>query len=177
MENSCKFRRLHEAVCDLCHKDAHIQNFLPAIVETEKSMNSEIESLMYRVAMIRSEFQAKVVDDIIHIERPDIQAMRDLSEEVARLNDLIDETKTKSEKVVAANEARARRFGAAFEKSGLGDVLGEPPTRLYVDFRDNSILINGKSVVDAIVPAGDPGVQAWRRFIQELSDSDDERDG
>ena len=176
LENSCKYKSLHEVVCDLCHEDAHIRYYLPTIVEMEEVMASTIESLTSRVAVIREELQAKVADDIVHVEQPDVDALYHLREEVKQLTNLIDETETKSEAMVAFRVDLASRIAMAVRKSGLEGVLGEPITQLYVDHEDGTILINGKSLGDAFGPRGEAAVQAWHRFAQELSTSD-ERDG
>ena len=174
MEKSCRYRSLHEVVCDLCHEDAHIRSYLPAVVEMEEILANTVEGLTSRITVIRAELQAKVVgDNMVNVQQPDIDALRRLRDELEGLTALIEEAEAKSVEIVAHRNDIASRFDAAFRKSGLGDVLGKPLTQIYVNLEDSTILINGKSVVDAIVPAGDPGVQAWRRFIQELSDSDE----
>ena len=176
-EKSCKYRGLHEAVCDLCHEDAHIRHYLPALVEMEDVLANTIEGLRSRLVLIRNEFQARVESSILYVEQPDIAALRHLRDEMAQLTGLIDETEAEAVAIFESRKELASRIDQAVRKSGLGDALGEPITSLFVDFDDPVILINGKSPVDAIVPWGDPAVEAWRRFIDELSDAHEKTPG
>ena len=157
LEKICEYS--HDLVCDLCHGDAHIQNHLPAIDEMEKNMTSCINDLTSRVVAVRTEFQVKVVDPIFLAVQSDVQALRQLREEVARLSALIKETEVKAQEMSAANDEIGKEVIKRIVNSGLADLLNEPLTQvswnLKVDQKKKevsyeSILLNGKPLKEII---------------------------
>ena len=155
MEKTCLYD--HDLVCDLCHDDAHVQNRLPTIKEIENTMTGRINDLASRVSAIRSEFQEGVADHVFLSGDSDIQAMRQLHEEVARLNNLIEETEVDAVEIVAARQVVAEEIVDKLVRSGLADLLDEPLAQVQVSFKSNgdgmeldveSILLNGKLLKD-----------------------------
>ena len=73
-------------------------------------MSSYINDLTSRVVAVRTEFQVKVVDPIFLAVQSDVQALRQLGEEVARLSALIEETEVKAQEMSAANDKLAREI-------------------------------------------------------------------
>ena len=146
----------HDLVCDLCHGDAHIQNHLPSIEEMENTMTGRINDLTSRIVEVRTEFQAKVAGPVFLTVDSDIQATRQLGEEVAQLNALIKETEATAQEMVAIKKDLGMEIIESLEKSGLADyLLDEPITRMQVGFNLKkqgmeidleSVLLNGKTL-------------------------------
>ena len=160
LEKTCHYS--HDLVCDLCHDDAHIQNHLPTIKEIENTMTSRINDLASRVSAIRSEFQEAVGDPMLDSVDSDIQAMRQLYEEVTRLNDLIEETEIGAMEIVAAKKKISSDIIDVLVRSGLADLLDEPLSQVQVTFElkgdeveldMENLLLNGKPLKDIFFAA------------------------
>ncbi len=160
LEKVCQFS--HDLVCDRCHDDAHVQNHLPTIKEIEDTMTGRINDLASRVVAIRTEFQAKVAGPVSRSFDSDIQAMRQLGEEVARLSALIEETETNAREILAAKDGLAKEITDKLVRSGLADLLDEPLAQVQMSFKLNkdgmeldveSLSLNGKPLKDVLLDA------------------------
>ncbi len=160
LEKTCHYD--HDLVCDRCHDDAHVQNHLPTIKEIENTMTSRINDLASRVSAIRSEFQEVVADPMLDSVDSDIQAMRQLHEEVARLNDLIEETEIGAMEIVAAKKKISSDIIDMLVRSGLADLLDEPLAQVQVTFElkgdgveldMENLLLNGKPLKEIFFAA------------------------
>ena len=154
----------HDLVCDLCHGDAHIQNHLPSIEEMENTMTGRINDLASRIVEVRTEFQSKVAGPVFPAVDSDIQAMRQLGEEVARLSALIEETEIAAQEMVAIKKDLSMGIIEHLVKSGLADLLNEPLNLLQVKFNlkktgmeidFESMLLNGKPIKEIFYAAND----------------------
>lgn len=160
LEKTCHYS--HDLVCDLCHGDAHIQNHLPAMKEIENTMTGRINDLSSRVLAIRTEFQEGVAGPVFLSVDSDVQAMRQLGEEVAQLNALIEETEIRAKGTVTAKEEVGREIVDKLERSGLADLLDEPLAQVEVSFKLNkdgmeldvdNLSLNGKLLRDIFFAA------------------------
>ena len=160
LEKVCQFS--HDLVCDRCHDDAHVQNHLPTIKEIEDTMTGHINELASRVVAIRTEFQARVAGPVFCSFDSDIQAMRQLGEEVARLSALIEETETNAREILAAKDGLAKEITDKLVRSGLADLLDEPLAQVQMSFKLNKdgmeldvdhLLLNGKLLRDVFFAA------------------------
>ena len=178
MEKVCQYS--HDLVCDLCHDDAHTQDHLPTIKEIENTMTGRINDLASRVSAIRTEFQVEVAGPVFRSFDSDLQAMRQLGEEVAQLNDLIEETEVRAKEIVAAKEEVGREIHDKLVRSGLADLLDEPLTEVQVSFKLNkdgmeldvdNLLINGKPLREVIYAASphrtDDVLNRLKALVQE----------
>ena len=160
LEKTCHYS--HDLVCDLCHGDAHIQNHLPAMEEIENTMTGRINDLASRVLAIRTGFQEGVAGPVFLSVDSDVQAMRQLGEEVAQLNALIEETEIRAKGIVAAKEEIGREIIDKLVRSGLADLLDEPLAQVEAIFKLDkdgmeldveNLSLNGKLLKDIFLAA------------------------
>ncbi|MCY4652333.1 MAG: DEAD/DEAH box helicase family protein [Dehalococcoidia bacterium] len=154
----------HDVVCDLCHRDAHIQNFLPVLEEMEELAGSETDNLVHPSYPQESQ-QSEQGQEMPPSEGQLDQILDNV------LRRLIDEER---QRIIGPREARKdelRQFIAAREIELEDDVLID--TRFEEYLQQLPLEDQPESSVEKYM-AFNPW---WDEFQRELADGKAELDG
>ena len=126
------------------------------------SKKEGFDHLLHHTTGHYSEFQEGVAHPVFLSVDSDIQAMRQLGDEVAQLSALIEETEFEACGIVSAKKELAKEIVGKLERSGLADLLNEPLTEVQFNFKlskdgmkldvDN-LLLNGELLKDVFFAA------------------------